>query len=100
MKTFLLIGFLLIASVSYSQGFYKRQLNHQGSYLNDTISDTNHYSVLFAKIGITCKNYTLNVAGNALPKFVQDGWYFSPTLATALNGLQLKLDATKPTPQY
>jgi hypothetical protein len=100
MKKILIIGFLLISSLTFSQGFYKRVINHQGSYLNDTTSDTNHYSILYARISVDCKAYHLTVAGNAIPKFVQDGWYFSPTLATALTGLKLYLDATKPTQSY
>ena len=97
MKRILILIFIFACLSGHSQGFYKRVINHdQGIYLNDTTADTNHYSVLYAGVAVACKSYTIKVAGNALPKFVQDGWYFAPVLTTALTGLKLHIDATKP----
>ena len=91
MKKGLVLIFLFACLAGHSQGFYKRTIDHQqGIYLNDTTADTNHYSVLYAGIAVACKAYTIKVAGNALPKFVQDGWYFAPVLTTAISGVKLR----------
>jgi len=90
MKTKLIIIFILASITGFSQGFYKREKDPQGKYINDTISDTCHYSINFTDNAVEGGLWRLDRKLKDTYQYPVHGWYWaeSDKEATRLLGLR------------